>query len=135
MYTDPAEQIVPRVRDSEDPAQVTLFDVPDPPAGPEAEAYTAEDGKPEAFLAFMATDDGREMFTWLALDAHRARVRGDKRYSVLGSLHVYRATTHRRVNNSYAPWLSDELVSRYPALGEIIERRQRRKPGPTDGGS
>lgn len=125
-YVDPAEQTVPRVRDSEDPLQATLFG---PPADPPIEAT------PENFLAFMASDDGTHLIGWLLEDARYCLGRGDKRYSVLGALHAYRHTQKKPVNNSFAPWLSDLLVKRYPALGEIIERRQRRKPGPTDGGS
>ena len=58
--------------------------------------------------------------------AQEAVMRGDKRFSVLGYIHAYRVLYRVRINNTYAPWVADELVREHPELLEIIERRKRK---------
>ena len=62
--------------------------------------------------------------------ARDALQQGHDRVSVLGYIHEYRALHKKRVNNTFAPWVADELVVRRPELLGIIERRVRKMPGP-----
>ena len=45
----------------------------------------------------------------------------------------YRDTKKVRLNNNFSPWFADLLVAKHPQLIDIVERRVRRKIGPTLG--
>ncbi len=107
------------------------FRAPSPPTGPEAESYGREDGKPERFAAFLETTDGQAFIHYAASTARQALSRGDKRFSVLGYIHEYRALHRIRLNNSWAPLVADEILKRHPSLEQIIERRARKTAGAT----
>lgn len=100
---------------------------PDPPTGPQAEAYTREEGRPEAFDRFMATEEG-ETFWWAIRTAALAALEeGEARFSARAFLSNYRHTRKVRINDHFSPWFADLLVATYPALLDIVERRERKK--------
>ncbi len=103
---------------------------PAPPTGPTAESYDHEDGRPEKFVAFLATEDGRRFWDCIEDAALGAFQSGARRFSARTFLHKYREREKLRINDHFSPWFADELVSRHPALLEIIERRSRKKVGP-----
>ena len=133
---DPGDQNDSVVRQREetfDPTQVGMFDEddpPPPPTGPLADPYHNSDNRPEKFIAFMESDNGKTFMARAAGAALAALRQGDARFSVLGYIHTYRAIHNERVNNTFAPWVADELVARHPRLVDLIERRKRRKAGP-----
>ena len=102
---------------------------PGPPTGPLADIYSHGDNKPEKFVAFLGTNVGVAFMRSAAGAAISALECGDKRFSVLGYIHEYRALNKVRINNTYAPWVADELVKRHPSLLDIIERRKRKVVG------
>jgi len=115
-----------------DPDQVGLFDrPPPPPTGPLADSYSREEGKPHAFIKFMESEDGPVFWRALedaALDAFK---RQETRFSPRGFLAHYRDTKKVRINNNFSPWFADQLVAEHPQLLDLIERRVRKKEGPS----
>lgn len=113
-------------------AQVDLFErAPSPPTGPLADPHTREEGKPLGFVKFMESDDGAPFWRALqdaALDAFR---RQETRFSPRGFLAHYRDTKKVRLNNNFSPWFADMLVTEHPHLIDIVERRMRKKAGPS----
>lgn len=111
---------------------------PPPPTGPQAEPFSRLDGAPEAFLAFLETEDGQRFWSWLVAQAMGALSRGEKRFSTRTSVALFRAVEKVRINDHFSPWFADLLVQEHPELVDIIERRARKKRGPTsadgDGG-
>jgi len=105
----------------------------EPPTGPEAEPYTEGDGRPEKFVKWVQTGEGVQ-FMLTAIKRARLAMGTDERFSVLGYVHAYRALKKVRINNTFAPWIADELVKRDPRLLDTIERRKRRKVGPDQPG-
>ena len=102
--------------------------VPAPPSGPAADPYHHFDSRPEKFVKFFLSKEGQGLFAQLrsaALDALRS---GEKRFSVRAW--VDSDAHKKRVNNSFCPWLADELVIDRPELLDIIERRVRKRQGP-----
>ena len=133
VNVDPGDQNDSPLRREElpDPDQVSLFEQPPPPpTGPLADPYYSPDNRPEKFIAFIESDDGKTFMARAAGAALAALRQGDARFSVLGYIHTYRAVHNERVNNTFAPWVADELVARHPRLVDLIERRKRRKEGP-----
>ena len=102
---------------------------PGPPTGPLADIYSHGDNKPERFVAFMRSEVGMEFMVAAAQNALWALEIGVKRFSVLGYIHEYRALHKVKINNTFSPWISDELVRRHPSLLDIIERRKRKVLG------
>jgi len=112
-----------------DPDQVGLFDrPPPPPTGPLADPYRASDSRPQKFVEFFLSEEGQLLFTQLRGAALSALHMGEKRFSVRAW--VDSDAHKKRINNSFCPWLADELVADSPELLGIIERRVRRKLGP-----
>jgi len=114
-----------------DTTQISLFNAPAPPTGPTADKYSREEGKPHAFIKFMDSEDGPPFWMALqdaALDAFR---RQEKRFSPRGFLAHYRDTKKVRINNNFSPWFADQLVAEHPQLLDLIERRVRKKEGPS----
>jgi hypothetical protein len=103
---------------------------PAPPSGPAADSYSRFDSRPEKFVAFILSEDGVTFMANAERAARDALRQGHNRFSVLGYIHEYRAVHKQRVNNTFAPWVADELVVRHPKLLDIIERRVRNMPGP-----
>ena len=103
---------------------------PAPPSGPAADPYSHFDSRPEKFVAFILSEDGVTFMEKAERAARDALQQGHDRFSVLGYIHEYRALHKTRVNNTFAPWVADELVVRRPELLGIIERRVRKMPGP-----
>ena len=104
--------------------------VPAPPTGPAATPYTRFDSRPEKFIAFVLSEEGVAFMANAERAAMDAMRQGQERFSVLGYIHEYRAVHRERVNNTFAPWVADELVLRRPELVDIIERRVRKITGP-----
>jgi len=104
--------------------------VPAPPTGPAATPYTRFDSRPEKFIAFALSEEGVAFMAKAERAAMDAMRQGEERFSVLGYIHEYRAVHRERVNNTFAPWVADELVLRRPELMDIIERRVRKITGP-----
>ena len=103
---------------------------PGPPTGPLADIYNSHgDNKPEKFVAFLNSEIGVRFMKSVTRAALLAHKDGDRRFSVLGYIHEYRALMKERVNNSWAPYVADELVKRHPSLLAIIERRKRKVLG------
>jgi hypothetical protein len=105
---------------------------PPPPSGPDAEPYKQEDGRPSAFLRFLETAEGAAFWESIQTAALEALEAGEKRFSPRSFLGNYRVTEKVRVNDHYSPWFADMLVKEYPDLLDIVERRERKKPGPFD---
>ena len=105
--------------------------VPSPPTGPAAEVYSREEGKPHAFTKFMESEDGPPFWQALQDAALDAFGHQQTRFSPRGFLAHYRDTKKVRINNNFSPWFADELVAKYPQLIDIIERRVRKKTGPS----
>lgn len=129
---DPGDQNDSPLRREEihDPDQGGLFEPPPPPTGPHADRYTRAEGKPPAFIKFMASEDGPPFWRSLqdaALDAFR---RQETRFSCASFIWHYRDTKKVRLNNNFSPWFADMLVTEHPHLIDIIERRMRTKEGP-----
>ena len=129
---DPGDQNdSPRRREEPpDPSQGGLFEPPSPPTGPLADRYTRAEGKPPAFIKFMASEDGPPFWRSLqdaALDAFR---RQETRFSCASFIWHYRDTKKVRLNNNFSPWFADMLVTEHPHLIDIVERRVRKKAGP-----
>ena len=103
---------------------------PAPPSGPAATPYTRFDSRPEKFIAFALSEEGVAFMAKAERAAMDAMRQGEERFSVLGYIHEYRAVHRERVNNTFAPWVADELVLRRPELVDIIERRVRKITGP-----
>ncbi len=101
----------------------------EPPTGPEAKPYTRDDNRRAGYAAFLRTEEGREFLVKAAGAASYDLARGATRFSVLGYIHAYRANHKVRINNTWAPWIADELVMRHPRLEDIIERRARKTVG------
>ena len=128
---DPGDQNDSPLRREEipDPDQVGLFEQPPPPpTGPLADPYRASDSRPQKFVEFFLSEEGQLLFTQLRGAALFALHMGEKRFSVRAW--VDSDAHKKRINNSFCPWLADELVADSPELLEIIERRIRRKLGP-----
>jgi len=136
-FWDPGDQrrgSKPRREEVVDEAQGGLFDAaPSPPTGPLAEAYSREEGKPPALAKFMESEDGPPFWRALQDAALDAFGREEKRFSPRGFLAHYRDTKKVRLNNNFSPWFADLLVAKHPQLIDIVERRVRRKIGPTLG--
>ncbi len=111
------------------PEQPSLFDPPPPPpTGPAAEPYFEEDSKPHKYTEWLATAEGQDLFARLSEAALLALRHGEKRFSVRGWVD---SPEHKvRVNNAFSSWLADDLVTRYPQLLGLIERRVRKRVGP-----
>lgn len=132
--TDPGDQCDPVREKVADPDQANLFDgPPPPPTGPAAEVYSREEGKPDAFIKFTESEDGDPFWRALEAAALDAFARQETRFSPRGFLAHYRDTKKVRLNNNFSPWFADMLVTEHPELIDIIERRVRRKSGPTMG--
>lgn len=115
----------------QDPTRgLPMFEAPPPPTGPKAEEYSRDDGRPEKFVAWIQTGEGVHFMLATIGAARRSMHTGD-RFSVLGYVHSYRETRSVRINNTFAPWIADELVKRDPGLLDTIERRARKKKGPS----
>ena len=99
------------------------------PSGPAADPYSSFDSRPEKFVAFILSEDGVTFMAKAERAARDALRQGHGRFSVLGYIHEYRAVHKQRVNNTFAPWVADELVLRRPELIDVIERRVRNMPG------
>ena len=129
------EELVPPAPKPEvvDPDQVNLFsgEPKAPPTGPLADPYHHADNQPDRFVKFLQSEEGAVFMGRAESEAIVALSEGSRRFSVLGYLHLYRSLYKERVNNSFAPWVADELVARRPELIDIIERRTRRKQGPS----
>lgn len=104
--------------------------VPDPPTGPPAAPYDREDGRPEKYVAFRATEDGEAFWVRLTQDALGALQEGESRFSTRTFLARYRDEQKVRINDHFSPWFADDLVAAYPELLDIVERRARKKRGP-----
>ena len=78
----------------------------------------------------MESPDGKMVWQHIMDAALQALANGEKRFSVLGEVHVARAITKAKVNNTFAPWIADALVAHEPALLAIVERRVRKKAAP-----
>jgi len=105
--------------------------VPSPPTGPAAEVYSREEGKPSAFTAFMESADGTPFWRALEAAALDALARREARFSPRGFLAHYRDSKRVRINNNFSPWFADMLVAEHPQLVDIVERRVRKKTGPS----
>lgn len=127
-HIDAGEQTVARVERCS--ATLDMFDAPDPPTGPKTDTdHRIPDSKDAAFGRWIATEDGRHFMAYAEAEALTAYHAGDRRWSALGYMHVYRATHKRPVNNTFAPFVADELVARHPELLNLIERRERKGRG------
>lgn len=104
--------------------------LPEQPTGPESEGYTKEDGTAEKFVLFKMSESGKLFIDTLHAMAEVALLRGEERFSVLTAMGVARGKTKLRANNSFAPWIADELCERDPRLLDIIQRKTRRKAAP-----
>ena len=104
---------VPKRKEEEvDPGQANLFDAPPPPpTGPAAEVYSREDGKPDAFIKFMESEDGPPFWRALQDAALDAFGHQQTRFSPRGFLAHYRDTKKVRINNNFSPWFADQLVT------------------------
>ncbi|MCH8227932.1 MAG: hypothetical protein IIC63_05915 [Proteobacteria bacterium] len=109
--------------------QYDVFRPPPPPTGPEAKPYEREDNRPEAFAGFVETKDGKAFMYYASVAARTALKRGERRFSVLGYIHEYRALHRVKIDNTFAPWVADTLVGKHPELLSIIERRARKTAG------
>ena len=98
----------------------------EPPTGPAAERYSKDDNRPARFDAFLCTQEGQTFIGRAGRAALGAFDAGVLRFSVLGYIHAYRLNHKLRLNNTWAPWIADELVMRHPPLEDIIERRKRK---------
>jgi hypothetical protein len=104
---------------------------PSPPTGPAAEVYSREEGKPDAFIKFMESAEGRPFWRALEVAALDALARRETRFSPRGFLAHYRDSKKVRINNNFSPWFADMLVAEHPQLVDIVERRVRKAAGPT----
>jgi len=118
-----------------DPQQIGMFSEPQapptPPTGPVADPYSREEGKPHAFIKFMESEDGPLFWQALENAALDAFKRQETRFSPRGFLAHYRDTKKVRINNNFSPWFADQLVAEHPQLLDLIERRVRKKEGPS----
>jgi hypothetical protein len=110
------------------PGQGDLFNVPAPPSGPVAK--DPGESTRVAFWQFLTTGAGAVFWNRLEHKATEAFRAGKTRFSPRTFVAWYRDEYGLQINNDFSPWLADELVSRHPYLGKIIERRARTKAGP-----
>jgi len=103
---------------------------PPPPTGPKVEVFTATDGQPAAYLAWRGTEEGSAYWEQLVAEAHQAFAANELRFSTRTHLAYYRDQRHIRINDHFSPWLADDLVTAFPQLLDIVERRARKKAGP-----
>lgn len=80
------------------------------------------------YLAWRGTPDGEAFWREMQNRALRAFHGGAQRISVNGLHDEVRRDLKIGSNNTWRPWLADDLVRRYPDLLAVIERRKRRKP-------
>jgi len=99
---------------------------PEPPTGPAADPHLREGGTYAAFVAWMATDDGRMAFQWVEFVALEQLAAGATRVSPRTLVARARDRLHIRINDHYTPWIADDLVAKHPALLDVIERRKRK---------
>ena len=105
----------------------TMFDIPDPPTGPAKRPASANTFR--GYLHWRGTPDGEAFWAELVHRTLRLHRSGAQRISVNRLHDDVRGDLKIEANNTYRPWLADDLCRRWPELMAVIERRKRRKAG------
>ncbi len=104
-----------------------LPDAADPPTGPLADPHPAASGTYSAYLEWLVTEDGIRAFIWVETMALEQLAAGAARISPRTLVARARDRFKIGINDHYTPWIADDLVTRQPALLELVERRKRKK--------
>ena len=113
----------PRVPTSAEQFCGTMFDVPDPPTGPEK---IPEDATWEAYCGWRETAEGLRVWLDIEEQALAAFLAGARRIGVKALVESARSRLRVEINNTYTAWLADDLVGLHPELLPLIERRVRK---------
>lgn len=109
--------------------QSSLFP-PAPPSGPptDVDAKFSDDDF-ERYLEWKHSEDGKRACKYIVQLALADAKAGRARISVKMLIEVTRRALQVSLSNTFAPWIADDLVAKYPdELMSRIERRARFKP-------
>ena len=102
---------------------------PVPPSGPAVLVPTHKANTMLAYRSWRLTREGQWAFAELERLALTEWHSGAMRIAVKGLVERVRSSLRFQINNTYAPWIADELVESHPELTDVIERRRRRNHG------
>lgn len=112
------------------PDQLEMFEckprrAPSPPTGPTTMPPPKSAGRREDYEAWKASE-GIEVYAFIEAEALRRLAAGERRISVNAMHELARARFKWELNNSFRPYIADDLVTDHPELLAVIERRRRR---------
>lgn len=103
---------------------------PSPPTGPEAEEFAPEEGQPGAYIEWRNSEVGRKSLQWMARLALERKQAGAVRVSINWLSDELRTRRLVRHCNTWRPWMATDLISMFPTLVAVIQRKSRAKPEP-----
>jgi hypothetical protein len=104
-----------------------IVEIADPPSGPRAEIPSKAEGQFSAYVRWRGTEQGDLAWRWIVGQALLAAEQGKQRVSPRTLVARCRDALHVKINDHYSAWIADDLVTAFPILRPIIERRRRRK--------
>lgn len=109
----------------------TMFDNPPPPPPPTGPKMDPPEEGPRPFQAYRAwrlTEDGKRGYAFMLEAARRELLVEAERISVARLREEARLVLQVSIQNTWTPWIADDLVVDDPRLLDYIERRNRKKP-------
>ena len=100
---------------------------PAPPTGPAVVPPSREANSYSAYREWRETEDGALAWRHLVDGARQQAADLVSRISVYGLSEEARHILKIEINNTFRPWIADDLVEQYPELLPLIERRKRKK--------